>query len=58
MTPKTGFFSDSDSFDQITLDIKVLDDNFIWLKGEEICSITFNNEPISIELPFFVELSR
>tara|TARA_B100000424_G_scaffold75938_1_gene56377 strand:+ start:105 stop:674 length:570 start_codon:yes stop_codon:yes gene_type:complete len=51
------FFMDLESFDQITLDIKVLDDNFIWLKGEEICSITFfNNEPISIELPIFVEL--
>ena len=33
-------FMDLESFDQITLDIKVLDDNFIWLKGE-ICSVTF-----------------
>ena len=35
------FFMDIDTFDQISLDRELLRDNSSWLKGEEICSITF-----------------
>lgn len=51
------FFMDTDTFDQIPLDHELLRDNSAWLKGEEICSITFfNSVPIGLELPIFVEL--
>ena len=51
------FFMNTESFEQISLIKEVLGDSKIWLKGEEMCLITFfNNTPISIELPIFVEL--
>lgn len=51
------FFMNIESFDQIPIKKEILGEDKIWLKGEEICSITFfNNNPISIELPLFVEL--
>jgi len=46
-----------ESFDQIPIKKEILGEDKMWLKGEEICSITFfNNNPIGIELPLFVEL--
>ena len=46
-----------ESFEQISIDHQILGDNKIWLKGEELCSVTFfNGNPIGIELPIFVEL--
>jgi len=46
-----------ESFDQILIDHQILGDDKIWLKGEELCSVTFfNGNPIGIELPIFVEL--
>jgi len=51
------FFMDLESFEQISIDSKILGDCKILLKGEEVCSITFfNNNVISVELPNFVEL--
>ena len=51
------FFMNTESFEQISLNREVLGDNSAWLKGQEICSITFfNGNPIGIELPIFVEL--
>lgn len=51
------YFMDMESFEQISIDHQILGDNKIWLKGEELCSVTFfNGNPIGIELPIFVEL--
>ena len=51
------FFMNTESFEQISLNREVLGDNSAWLKGQEICSVTFfNGNPIGIELPIFVEL--
>jgi len=51
------FFMDLESFEQISIDSKIIGDYKILLKGEEVCSITFfNNNAISVELPNFVEL--
>jgi elongation factor P len=47
----------TESFEQISISKEVLGQNTIWLKGEEICMVTFfNDNPIGIELPIFVEL--
>ena len=52
------FFMDLESFDQISLKRSLLNDDAVWLKGEELCTITFfNSNAISIEIPNFVELS-
>ena len=51
------FFMHIDSFEQISLSKDIIGENIIWLKGEELCLITFfNDNPIGIELPIFVEL--
>jgi|TARA_B110000971_G_scaffold219257_1_gene259928 elongation factor P len=51
------FFMNTESFEQISIPKDIMSNNTMWLKGEELCSITFfNNNPIGIELPIFVEL--
>ncbi|MAW49284.1 MAG: elongation factor P [Gammaproteobacteria bacterium] len=51
------YFMDMESFDQVSINKDILGDNDAWLKGEELCSVTFfNGNPIGIELPIFVEL--
>jgi elongation factor P len=51
------FFMDLENFEQISINKEVLAENRNWLKGEEECVITFfNNNPIGVELPIFVEL--
>jgi elongation factor P len=48
---------DLENFEQISINKEVLAENRNWLKGEEECVITFfNNNPIGVELPIFVEL--
>ena len=52
------FFMNTENFDQVPINKESIGDNYVWLKGEEICSITFfNDAPIGIELPIFVELT-
>ena len=51
------FFMNLESFEQISLKKDILNDDWVWLKGEELCSITFfNSIAISVEIPNFVEL--
>ena len=51
------YFMNTESFEQISISKDVLGQDKIWLKGEEICIVTFfNDNPIDIELPIFVEL--
>ena len=48
---------DLESFEQIPIDKAILSSGKEWLKGEEECIVTFfNNNPIGVELPIFVEL--
>lgn len=51
------YFMDLESFEQIPINNDILSSNKEWLKGEEECIVTFfNNNPIGVELPIFVEL--
>ena len=51
------YFMDLESFEQIPIDKAILSSGKEWLKGEEECIVTFfNNNPIGVELPIFVEL--
>tara|TARA_B100001250_G_scaffold402224_1_gene415069 strand:- start:158 stop:727 length:570 start_codon:yes stop_codon:yes gene_type:complete len=51
------FFMNMQNFEQISIYKEIVGEHAIWLKGEELCLITlFNENPIGIELPIFVEL--
>lgn len=46
-----------DSFEQYAANLAALGNAAHWLKGEELCQITlYNNEPLSVTPPNFVEL--
>ncbi len=50
-------FMQPESFEQFAADETAMADAAKWLKGEEICLVTlWNNEPISVAAPNFVEL--
>jgi elongation factor P len=52
------YFMDVDTFDQFPLDSATLGDALNYLKPETTIEVlTYNNEPIDIELPITVELS-
>ncbi|MEM7278887.1 MAG: elongation factor P [Pseudomonadota bacterium] len=47
-----------DTFEQYAADANATADAAKWLKGEETCQVTlWNNEPLSVAAPNFVELS-
>ncbi len=51
-------FMDTETFDQIMLDRKVLEDVELYLKENDIIDLlTYNDEPIDVELPTSVELT-
>lgn len=51
-------FMDTETFDQIMLDRKVLEDVEPYLKENDIIDLlTYNDEPIDVELPTSVELT-
>jgi elongation factor P len=46
-----------DSFEQYAANLAALGNAAQWLRGEELCQITlYNNEPLSVTPPNFVEL--
>lgn len=50
-------FMDSESYDQPTVDAKLIRENKRWLKeGLEVMLVLYNDEIIDIEMPNFVEL--
>lgn len=51
-------FMDTETFDQIMLDRKVLEDVELYMKENDIIDLlTYNDEPIDVELPTSVELT-
>jgi elongation factor P len=50
-------FMDPDNFDQLEVDSKLMGDAKKWLVGQERCEIVlWNDQPISVEAPVFVNL--
>ena len=51
------YFMDPNSFEQISADEKAVSENKIWLKEQDMCTLTlWNNSPIFVTPPNFVEL--
>jgi len=51
------YFMDLESFEQVPIDKEIIATDKDWLKGEAECVVTFfNDNPIGVELPIFVEL--
>ncbi|BED91764.1 MAG: elongation factor P [Candidatus Improbicoccus pseudotrichonymphae] len=51
------YFMDTKSFEQISVDKKKLDENFIFIKENVECKILIHkNDVLGVELPIFVEL--
>jgi elongation factor P len=47
-----------DTFEQYSADEKALGDAKIWLKDQDVCTVTlWNDQPLSITPPNFVELT-
>ncbi len=50
-------FMNNETFEQVAADAKAIGDNEKWLVEGNLCTITFwNNDPISVQPPNFVEL--
>ena len=50
-------FMEPDTYEQYAANLKAVEDAAKWLKGQEKCTVTlWNNQPISVTAPNFVEL--
>ena len=50
-------FMEPDSYEQYAASLEAVEDAAKWLKGQEKCTVTlWNNQPISVTAPNFVEL--
>jgi elongation factor P len=51
------YFMDSESFEQISIDEKVIEDAIPYMKeNEKVTVLFYNGQPISVDLPQFIEL--
>ncbi|MBU1708360.1 elongation factor P [bacterium] len=55
---ETGYtFMDQETFDQIPIGEDIIGEDQKWLKEGEICKVMFHgDQPLSLEVPFFLEL--
>jgi elongation factor P len=50
-------FMDPESFEQVQADAKAVGDASLWLKEQDVCTVTlYNGAPLSVTPPNFVEL--